>query len=452
MRARLFSLIAALCAAWAPLPQLHAGPVQDPPGAYRWRGMSLDVARHYFRPATIRRFIDLAAHYRLSAVHLHLTDNEAWRLPSRRYPLLPSPLHYSASQLRALAAYARANGIDLIPEIDLPAHAGAAIRSYPALACGAADTLCPNGAAQFAAGVVAETAVLFPSPYIHMGGDEVDGWSAQERRAFEQSVDTAIRHAHRTMIVWDDEEDAAPADAIVEVWHLGDAAQAAARRGHRIIIASDGPLYFDAVQGAASQEPPGTRYMSTLEEVYAFSPPSRAFGVEAVLWSEHVSDDSQLWYMLLPREVAFSAVALYGSRKPPWSAFRDRVLPVELQWLTHHAYAFRVPNTLISLGDSSARYTSVAGNPDAAVVHTRRRHAVVTLRSVLAAGRIRYRTASHGPWQLYRKPFSLAVADTVRVQAQTISPDGRTGAITTLFVSTSIPSDPSVHFDDVVSP
>lgn len=420
--------------------------------AYPWRGVSLDVARHFFAPATIRRFIDLAARYRLNVVHLHLTDNEAWRLPSRRYPRLASAEHYTERQLRDLVAYARARGITVVPEIDLPAHAAAAIRAYPDLACGASDTLCPRTAAEFARNVAGDAMNVFPGPYIHTGGDELDGWTAQQRKDFERALDSRIHAAHRTMVVWDDEADAAPADALVEVWHLGDAAARARRFGHRVVIASDGPLYFDAVQGAAAQEPPGTRYMTTLEEVYAFSAPAQAFGVEAVVWSEYISSDSQLWYALLPREIAFGAVANDGRARAPWAVFRDRVLPAEFAWLSARGYAFRVPNTLMSAGDSRTRYAGVAGNQDAAVALTSSPRQAVALRSIVPGARIFYRTGTQGGWRRYAAPFFVEPRSKPQIDAKSVLPDGRESAVTTLFVRPAAAPNGSLHFDGIVSP
>ncbi|HKU67785.1 MAG TPA: family 20 glycosylhydrolase [Candidatus Baltobacteraceae bacterium] len=418
-------------------------------GAYAWRGIGLDLARTYFPPATIRRFIDVAAHYRLNVVHLHLTDNEAWRLPSRRYPRLPSAQHYTRAQLREFAAYARKRGIVLVPEIDLPAHAAAAIRAYPNLSCGSADTLCPHAAAPFARDVIDEAMELFSGPYVHTGGDEVSGWSPRQRAEFERALDTRIRSAHRTMVVWDDEVDAAPADAIVEVWHLGDAAKRAQRLGHRVVAASDGPLYFDAVQGAAQQEPPGTRYMSTLEEVYAFSPPPKAMGVEGIIWSEHIANELQLWYALLPREAALGAVANAGSEKMPWPLFRDSVLPGEFSWLLANGYAFRVPNTLMAIREP-ATFASVAGDPDSAVAFVRVARVRVLLRSLVPGARILYRIAGQPLWRRYTGPVSLDAG--TRIEAKTQAPDTREGPVTTLYLRSSSDTTGSRHFDDVVSP
>lgn len=420
--------------------------------ANAWRGVSLDVARHFFAPATLRRFIDLAAHYGLNVVHLHLTDDEAWRLPSRRYPALPSAQHYTGRQLRDLVAYAGARGISIVPEIDLPSHSAAAIRAYPYLGCGASDTLCPRTAAQFARNVAGEAMNVFPGPYIHTGGDELEGWTAQQRKDFERALDSRIRAAHRTMVIWDDEADVAPADALVEVWHPGDAAARASRSGHRVVIASDGPLYFDAMQGAAAQEPPGTRYMTTLEEVYAFSAPAGAFGVEAVVWSEYISTDSQLWYALLPREIAFGAVANLGRARSPWPVFRDRVLPGEFAWLSSRGYAFRVPNTLMSAGDSRTRYAGVPGNQDAAAALTPQLRAPIALRSLVPHARIFYRTGAHYAWQPYDTPFVVETRSDPRIDAKTVLPDGRESAITTLFIRGSRQPQGSLHFDSIVSP
>jgi|GEM_PF-4773110 len=417
-----------------------------------WRGIAVDVARRFVAPARLRRLVDLAAHLRFNVVHLHLTDNEAWRLPSRAFPLLVSRTHYTETDLRALARYAQRRGVMLVPEIDMPAHNTAAIRAYSQLACGSADdTLCPRTASQFAARVVAEVARIFPAAYVHAGGDEVDGWSAQDRRTFEQRLNAYCRRIGKTMVVWDDESDAAPSSAVVEVWHLGDVARQAMRRGHRVIVASDGPFYFDAAQGDAAQEPPGTRYMSTLEEVYANGVPRAAFGVEAVLWSEHLRSDDDLWYMLLPRAIAASAVA-NGPPTAPWPVFRDRILPREFAWLLRHGYTFRVSNTLMSVLDGSARYASVQGNQNAAAAFVSRRRVQIALRSLVPNSEIFYRSGTQTQWKRYGRPFCIDAADGVRVDARTRAPNGRTGAITTLFVRRAFKPRGSAHFDDVVSP
>lgn len=453
MHWRVLCLAAALLAANAPVDAQRSVPsAPSPAPAYRWRGVSIDVARRFFAPAEIRRLIDLEAHYDLNVLHLHLTDNEAWRLPSDRYPRLPSAQHYTRSDLTNLDAYAARHGVTIVPEIDIPAHAAAAIDAYPQLACGSDDTLCPQRAAAFATDVVSEAMQFFHGAYMHVGGDEVEGWTQAQRAAFERALDGVIRRNGKTMVAWDDETDAAPADVVVEVWHLGNAAARAMRSGHRIVAAADGPLYFDAVQGAANQEPRGTRYMSTLEEVYSYSVPPRALGVEGVVWSSYIYDASQLWYALLPRTIALSAIAKQGERKPPWPAFRDRTLPNELAWLLDHHYTFRVPNTIASLQDPQARYASVAGDQNASVAYTRASQVDVALHSIVPGASIRYRLADGAAWERYVAPFPVSAAEGMQVQAQTVVPNGRAGAITTLLVRRAPSPRGSLHFDDVVSP
>lgn len=451
IRQALLCSLALLTACARPAPPRADPPAPKPQAPYAWRGVSIDVARRYLRPVTLRRLIALAAHYRLNVLHLHLTDNEAWRLPSRRYPRLPSPLHYSEAELRELDAYARAHGVTLIPEIDVPAHDAAAIRAYPALACGSSDTLCPQRATRFAFDAAAETMAIFSGPYLHTGGDEVTGWTTVQRRGFERALDAFVRRAHRTMIVWDDEADAAPADAIVEVWHLGAVAAKAVQLGHRIVAAADGPLYFDAVQGAADQEPPGTAYMSTLEEVYAFHPPPDALGVEGALWSEHIADEFQMWYALLPRAIALSVIADHPRSKPAWRRFRDDILPLELTWLQQRGYPFRIPNTLLAVHGAFARYAGVPGNQDAAFAYASDGRIRVTARSLVRGARIMYRVDG-APWRLYAAPIALAAATRPRVDAKTVLPDGRTSAVTTLIVQTSSRPSGSHDFDNIVSP
>lgn len=443
-------LLAAACAASPAIHQPRSPSFRSRGLAYPWRGIMIDVARYYVPIATLRRLVDLAAHDRLNVLHLHFTDNEAWRLPSRRYPRLPSRLHYSEAALRELNAYAQARGVLIVPEIDVPAHAAAAIRAYPGLSCGQPDVLCYASAATFAVNVLNEALAFFPGPYVHTGGDEVTSWSFEQRRGFERRLSSAASSAHRTMIVWDDEADAAPKPVLVEAWHLAAAANAFVR-GHRTIFAADGPFYFDAVQGSAQQEPRGSPYMSTLEEVYNAHPPSGAFGVEAVLWTQYVRDDNGLWYMLLPRESAFAQVAALAPANKSWKGFRDTVLPTELLWLQAHRYSFRVPAPMITVLDPGARYRSVTGDPDSAYVFSDAPSAGVAIRSALPNARIWYRS-SHSTWRLYVRAFRIRIANGVRISAKAISPDARASVVTSVYVKPAQVPRGSLGFDDVVSP
>ncbi len=304
--------------------------IEDRP-RFRWRGQHLDVSRHFFSVETVCRFIDLLALHRLNILHLHLTDDQGWRLEIKAYPRLtevgsrractqcgpdedhprrynstPHDGFYSQEDIRAIVAYAARRHIMVIPEIDMPGHMTAAIAAYPELGTtGAApEVACHWGifnnilnpeerTIAFMLQVLDETMALFPAPYIHIGGDEAEKheWRqsrrVQERMAelniaseaalqtwFMDRMTKHVRAAGRTPISWDESIEGGLTDGMVVMdWlNKGAAAQATAQ-GHAVVIAANRPLYFNADQAAPL---PGERFptgfMNTTDSVYAFEP------------------------------------------------------------------------------------------------------------------------------------------------------------------------------------
>jgi hexosaminidase len=422
-------------------PQVH---IKDWP-RYRWRGIHLDVARHYFDSATLEKFIDVAARYKLNVVHLHFTDNESWRLPSTRFPKLPSMRHYSVGDITRLVHFAAQRYVTIVPEIDLPAHSGAAIRAYPSLACGSPDTLCPARAIPFANAAIGELAAMFPQGTpIHVGGDEVAGWSTPQRRQFFAPLS---RSGGAPRIVWDDEADVAPPSTIVMVWHLGNAAAQAAAAGHEVVMAQDGPLYFNAAQGDPKQEPPASRYMTTLEQVYAYDlDVPKVAGIEATLWTEKIATPEQLWYMLLPRQMALAEIAWTKPQRKSWPGFRA-ALPAQFDWLARHGYAYRIANVSIEATSQLARYGSVKGEPNSARLAASF-PVTLKLQGAINGAALRYRI-NGGSWLRYGAP--IVVNKPARVDARQTAA-GRSSAITTLYVRGRSEPLASRSFDAVVSP
>ncbi|MBV9270929.1 MAG: family 20 glycosylhydrolase [Candidatus Eremiobacteraeota bacterium] len=421
---------------------------QKPEQLYAWRGIQVDVARHYFDLATLEKLVDVAAHLHLNVLHIHFTDDNAWRLPTNRYPRVISAQYYTLRELQELVAYAKQRGVTIVPEIDLPAHSTAVVRAYPKLACGSSSELCASNATMFADSEISELLPMFPSPWIHLGGDEVTSWTKQERRAFETHVTATLRRAHRTAVVWDEEADVAPRDAIVMVWHLGNAARGAMESGHRVVMASDGPLYFNAAQGDPSQEPPASRYVTTLEEVYAFSPPTGALGLEATLWSEKIATPRALWYMLLPRALALAEIASTPPERKSWQRFYHS-LPAQLAWLDQRGYTYRVPNVMFHVNDPEARFESVAGNVNAARVYVNKA-VLITAESATASGTT-YIRSNHGPWLRVAQMRNVLPGATIEAYSET---HRRRGAVTTLYVR-RLEHGTTAHsltFDAVVSP
>ncbi|MEA2784749.1 MAG: hexosaminidase, partial [Candidatus Eremiobacteraeota bacterium] len=229
--------------------------------AYAWRGVHLDVARHFFSVPVIERYIDVAAHYKLNVFHWHLTDDQAWRLESSRYPALTAGVaHYSRADVRRIVAYAARRYVTVVPEIDLPAHANAALHAYPRLACGA-GTICTNAAGlAFARDVLGDAIAQFPSPYVHAGGDEVPAPALRAQPQFTRDLERVVESRGRRFAGWDEivTPELSPR-ALVTVWTSQRRAAVAAARGNDVVIAT-GPFHFDSVQGDAAQEPRGTAH------------------------------------------------------------------------------------------------------------------------------------------------------------------------------------------------
>jgi hexosaminidase len=392
-------------------PAMH---VEDAP-RYSWRGIHLDVARHYFDLRALEKLVDAASRYKLNILHLHFTDDRAWRLPSKAFPRLPSTQHYTAQQIHELVRYAGRHFMTIVPEIDVPAHSTAAIRAYPQLACGQSDELCPARANAFADAVLAEVARMFPAPLIHTGGDEVESWTTSERSAFERHIAATLHRLNREPVVWDDEADVAGSGSTIVVWHLGDAARRAALH-HRIVMAPDGPLYFNAAQGDRSQEPPASRYVSTLEEVYSYSPDTPALGMEATLWTERIATPDALWYMLLPRELALAESAWDLPTEKNWTRFYGALGP-QLTWLGRHGYTFRIPNVMFGVKDGSARFGSISGQMNGAVATVDRPAATLALSDALPGATLWYRIGEDSPWRRYRRAIAVAVGSDVYAYA-----------------------------------
>ncbi len=409
--------------------------------AYRWRGIHLDAARHFFPVLVVERFIDLAARYKLNTFHWHLTDDQAWRLRSRRYPALGAAGEsYSEAAVREVVAYAARRYVTVVPEIDLPAHAGAVLRAYPNLSCGH-DTLCTTGAGlAFARGVLGEAAALFPSPYVHAGGDEVPAPTRAQQPRFTSDLERYLRARGRRLVGWD--EILTPRlspRAVVMVWTSRERAAEAARHGNDVVVAS-GALYFDAAQGDPAQEPRASAHMSTLEQVYDYvvtpgglkaRESAHVLGAQANLWTEHIATPEHLFSMALPRELALAEVLWTPRERKSWDSFLTR-LPAQLAWLDAHGYPFRIPNPAFALSGGPARFEAVPGHVQAVTAWTSAPALTVRLSVPLSGAVIRYTTDGSTPSTTspaYHGPFTVALrAAPVRLRAAAFY-RGRAGAV-----------------------
>ncbi|MDT0450541.1 beta-N-acetylhexosaminidase [Streptomyces hesseae] len=348
--------------------------IEDTP-RFAWRGVLLDVARHFLPKDGVLRYLDLLAAHKLNVLHLHLTDDQGWRMEIHRYPELTrtgawrartklghraSPLwderphggYYTQDDLREIVAYAAERHITVVPEIDLPGHSQAAIAAYPELGnTDVVDTttltvwdtwgisphiLAPTDhTLAFYEHVLTEVLDVFPSPFVHIGGDECpkDQWkaspAARARMAAEGLADEDelqswfIRHFDRwlaergrRLVGWDEilEGGLAPG-ATVSSWRGYAGGIAAARAGHDVVMCPEQQVYLDHRQAPGADEPVSIGYVRTLEDVYRFDPvpaelteaeAARVLGAQANLWTEVMEDQRRLDYQAFPRLAAFA--------------------------------------------------------------------------------------------------------------------------------------------------
>lgn len=468
--------------------------IRDAP-RFRYRGMHLDVARHVFPVAFIKRYIDLLSQYKLNTFHWHLTDDQGWRLEIRAYPHLtavgawrretvagnqlrpyvgdgrPYGGFYTQDEVREIVAYATARHVTVIPEIELPGHARAALAAYGDLACTGGpfevgttwgvyeDIYCPSEHTfAFLEAVLDEVLELFPSPYIHIGGDEVPKvrWKesalAQEviRREglrdehelqswFVRRVETFLRSRGRRVIGWDEilEGGLAP-DATVMSWRGTSGGIEAARQGHDVIMSPGSHLYFDHYQGPRETEPLAIGGYTTLARVYQFEPvppeltaeqAGHVLGAQGNVWTEYIATPGHVEYMALPRMLALAEVVWTPGGRRSWPDFLRRV-PAQLARLDAMHVNYRIPEPLGLEGDRLVLDDSV----------------VLSLRSPLPGGRVLWSADGTGPGRagIVEGPVRLPVDSMgVRVTARLVLPGGRLGPPTTARIRRAAPQPPA---------
>ncbi|HEY2753343.1 family 20 glycosylhydrolase [Phenylobacterium sp.] len=439
--------------------------IEDSP-QFAWRGLMIDSARHFQRPAEIERMIDWMALHKLNVLHWHLTDDQGWRLEIRKYPKLtevgawrtPEPGSpdaapsgapgryggfYTQGQIREIVAYAAARHVEIVPEIEMPGHAVSALLAYPQFSAGAPPTPSeqvrwggfPNiynvdeATFAFLEDVLTEVMELFPGRYIHIGGDEVgkERWNtspaAQARLKTLGRSDPAALQADftariagfvegrgRRLVGWDEilQGGDLPADAVVMSWHGIDGALAAAAKGHDAILAPAPVLYFDNQQASRAGEPPGRGLTVSLRDVYGFNPLPTILTPEA---ARHVLGlQGNVWTEHVRTETQLEAMAfprIAAVAEAAWSA------PERRDWTS---FAHRLPAQF-------SRYAALGVGADPAAVSVSieaspaEEGASVTLTSQLGVGEVRYTLDGSAPQSaspLYSQPFSVKLPARVR--------------------------------------
>ncbi len=366
---------------------LPAASIEDAP-RFAWRGLLVDSARHIQSLETLKAIIDAMAAHKLNTFHWHLVDDQGWRLEIKKYPKLTQvgawrvdpgaarayPKYggfYTQDQARELVAYAAARNVTIVPEIETPGHALASIVAYPQLGSAAPDARhmgdwgvfpwiynIDESTFAFLDDVLNEVMDIFPSTFIHVGGDEAvkDQWKAnlkiQARMKalgvadehalqswFIQRVGRSLEKRGRRLVGWDEilEGGLAP-NATVMSWRGVDGAIAAAKQGHDTVLSPHPTLYLDNRQSVSPDEPTGRGKVISLKDVYAFDPApaqltpderKHILGVQANAWTEHMQTDKVLEEMVFPRAIALAERGWTPDAGASWDDFAQR-LPAEM--------------------------------------------------------------------------------------------------------------------------
>ncbi len=335
-----------------------SGDIVDRP-RFEWRGAMLDVSRHFLKPADVKRYIDVMAAYKLNRLHLHLADDQGWRIEIKSWPNLArhggstavgggAGGFYTQAEYSDLVEYARLRFITIVPEIDMPGHTNAALASYPELNCdGRAPALYTGTRVGFSSlcvtkdvtyrfvdDVIREISALTPGPWFHIGGDEVKTLTAAQYAGFIDRVQ-AIVHSHgKIMIGWDEIGEAKLAPTtIVQYWRPNTPVREAIAQGARFILSPAQKVYLDMKYDSstalglqwAGYVPVRTSYDWDPARLVAGIGEAAIVGIEAPLWAETVVTLADYQYMAFPRLVAVAEVAWSPQQARDWDGFRVRL-------------------------------------------------------------------------------------------------------------------------------
>lgn len=477
----------------AALLQLPCVEIYDKP-RYPYRGIMQDVGYHIYPVSFIKSQIEMLAKYKMNVYHWHLTEDHGWRIEIKKYPKLTSIGAYRAStqishytdslngqdhlpyggfytqeEIKEVVAFAAERQVTVIPEIELPGHSMAALAAYPELACGDhpgpfkvaeswgifEDVYCAGkeNTFRFLEDVLTEVMALFPSPYIHIGGDECPKkrWEAckycQQRikkeklknefelqSYFVKRIEKFVNSKGRKIIGWDEilEGGLAP-NATVMAWRNIEEGIKAAQQNHDVIMSPMSHVYFDFIQGKRALEPLAIGWgYNSLSRVYAYDPTpeilkadqkKHVIGVEAAIWTEHMDTYRKVEYMLYPRLMALAEVAWTVPEKKDSVSFFEHRLPKHLLELDKTDKIYRVPGP-IGVSD-----TTLTGSVFK-----------ITLKAPVAGAKIYYNFDGQDARETdysYEKPIDIILSKGEKRQMKSIviTPSGKRSVNTsTLFI------------------
>jgi hexosaminidase len=475
--------------------KLPCAVIEDSP-RFGYRGMMLDVSRHFFTIPQVKKVIELIASYKLNTFHWHLVDGQGWRIEIKKYPKLtqvgafrqqtmfgsnrdwPDSLSYGGfytqEQIKEVVKFAADRYINVVPEIEMPAHSEAALRAYPEFRC---DTVagqkaprdinnlyCPTEQTfTFLEDVLTEVMALFPSKYIHVGGDEAgkEPWKQSAfcqalmkekglkdekelQSYFIQRIEKFINSKGRSIIGWDEilEGGLAP-NATVMSWQGEEGGINAARQHHNVIMTPQTTgNYFDHYQSNSPQEPVSFGRYATLEETYNYDPVSKqltpdeqkyVIGTQGNLWTEYVPTIAKLQYQIMPRVFALAEVAWTQPANKNYTNFSEIRLAKHFARLDAMNYNYRVPTALTTID------TMVVGPKF-----------VYALKSVVPGAKIYYTLNGHDPLDTdlqYDGPITFSIPQNEKRELRTrvITPSGRRSIATRTLMYNKAPL-PAVNY------
>lgn len=460
---------------------------------YQYRGLHLDVCRHFFSTEVIKDFIAQMSYYKLNNFHWHLTDDQGWRIEIKKYPKLteigskraqtlvgnkferfprffdniPYGGYYTQEEIKEVVKFAEDHFVNVIPEIEMPGHASAAVAAYPNLACFPSsdlkvieswgvfeDVFCAGKEETFVflEDVLKEVMTLFPSEYIHIGGDECpkSRWekcpNCQKRikelglknehelqSYFIKRMEKYLNANGRQIFGWDEilEGGLAP-NATVMSWRGESGGIAATREKHKVIMTPEDYVYFDHNQGYSLQEPLSVGRLTTVHEVYNYNPTpvdsltieqqKYIYGVQANIWSEYVTSPAKLNYMLYPRLFPFAEIAWTETKNKNYSNLMLKRFPHHIEKLESQKRLYKVPTPF--------------GIQDTAVIASKY---ILEMQPTIKNGQIFYTIDGYNPDETasnYKKPVTIYIpkGEFRNIKVVQISPSGRRSSVTTISV------------------
>lgn len=341
-----------------PIWPLAGGRIEDAPN-FGFRGSMLDVARHFFSVEDVKKYIDLLAYYKINVLHLHLTDDQGWRIEVKSWPRLTEiggqtevgggeGGFFTQEDYKEIVAYAARHYMTIIPEIDMPGHTNAASVAYPFLD-GTGRPLKPYTGTRvgfssfdtrkdtvyaFIDDVVREISAITPGPYFHIGGDESHSTKKSDYIYFVERVEDIVRKHGKTMIGWDEISQAdISSESIAQFWDSEVNTRKALERGMKVILSPAKKTYLDMQYDTLSKHglhwaayiPVDTAYIWNPEAYVKEIPKGSILGVEAPLWSETISTISELEYLAFPRVIGHAELSWSPVDKHDWENYKVRL-------------------------------------------------------------------------------------------------------------------------------